>query len=252
METALEYRAVLAVDIEKSSGRGNTALMDNRRTLRRLLEAAFDRAGVAWEACARHDLGDGLCVTAPAGTRKAVLVHPLVDELAGLLRAHNAQDRDPATRFRLRAALHAGEVGLTADGHAVGAPLETLARLLDAPPLRTALERAPRTVPVALLMSRHFYDDTVRHGYDGIDPDTFHEVGFTVKEFTADAWLHTPGWTPPREPVRKKGRGRSGRKARDRDRAAPGPTTMNNKASGNGVINAAQNGDLHVRITRHV
>ncbi|KAB2972768.1 hypothetical protein F8R89_12430 [Streptomyces sp. SS1-1] len=250
METPWEYRAVLAVDIEKSSGRGNTALMENRRTLRRLLETAFERGGVDWQACARHDLGDGLRVTAPAGTRKAALVHPLVDELAGLLRAHNAEDRDAATRLRVRMALHAGEVGLTADGDVVGAPLETLARLLDAPPLRAALERAPRTVPVALLMSRHFYDDTVRHGYEGIDPDTFHEVGFTVKELTADAWLHTPGWTPPRKPGRT-GRGKSGRKARDRDRAVPGPTTMNNRASGNGVVNAAQNGDLHVRITRH-
>lgn len=242
METQWEYRAVLAVDIKKSSGRGNTALVRNRATLRELLRTAFGRSGVDWEACARHDLGDGLRVTAPAGTRKAPLVHPLVAELAGLLRAHNAGDRDPATRIRVRMALHAGEVGLTADGDVVGAPLETLARLLDAPPLRTALEQAPRSVPLALLMSRHVYDDTVRHGYEGIDADTFHEVGFTVKELTADAWLHTPGWTPPREPRRK---------ARTRDRAAPGAVTMRNKASGNGVINAAQNGDLHVRITRH-
>ena len=52
METQWEYRTVLAVDIEKSSGRGNTALVRNRGTLRELLRTAFGRSGVDWEACA--------------------------------------------------------------------------------------------------------------------------------------------------------------------------------------------------------
>ncbi|MEU5362927.1 hypothetical protein ABZ354_05380 [Streptomyces sp. NPDC005925] len=245
MEAQWEYRAVLAVDIEKSSGRGNVALVHNRATLRALLRTAFVRSGLDWGACVREDLGDGLRVTAPAGTRKASLVHPLVPELAELLRDHNAGSPGPSTRIRVRAALHAGDVCLTPDGEVAGAPLETLARLLDARPARKALQRAPRTVPVALLMSQHFYDETARHGYEGIDPDTFHRVGFTLKELTTDAWLHTPGWTPPREAKA------SARKAAGRRRERPrGDSQQVNKASRKGVVHATQNGDMHIRVVK--
>ncbi|MFI6008763.1 hypothetical protein ACIBAG_08010 [Streptomyces sp. NPDC051243] len=245
MEAQWEYRAVLAVDIEKSSGRGNVALVRNRQTLRTVLGTAFARSGVDWDACVREDLGDGLRVTAPTGTRKASLVHPLVHELAELLRDHNTRTPDPSTRIRVRAALHAGEVCLMPTGEVAGAPLETLARLLDAPPARKALAGAPDTVPLSLLMSQHFYDDTVRHGYEGIDAAAFHKVGFTVKELTADAWLHTPGWTPPPEP--KAPTGKAATRKRDRSR---GDSKQVSKASGNGVIYATQNGDMHIRVVK--
>ncbi|MFF2850222.1 hypothetical protein ACFVT5_28365 [Streptomyces sp. NPDC058001] len=245
MEAQWEYRAVLAVDIEKSSGRGNVALVRNRKTLQTLLREAFARSGIDWDACVREDLGDGLRVTAPAGTRKASLVHPLVHELADLLRDHNHRTQEPPTRIRMRTALHAGEVCLMPSGEVAGAPLETLARLLDAPPAREALAGAPQTVPVSLLMSQHFYDETVRHGYEGIDPAAFHKVGFTLKELTADAWLHTPGWTPPGEPKAPAGKGTT--RKRDRSR---GDSKQVSRASGNGVIYATQNGDMNIRVVK--
>ncbi|WP_329547576.1 hypothetical protein OG548_28960 [Streptomyces sp. NBC_01356] len=250
MEAQWEYRAVLAVDIEKSSGRGNVALLRNRDALRTMLGEAFRRSGIDWDACVRDDLGDGLRVTAPAMTQKASLVHPLVQELAHLLREHNRSQSHPTTRIRVRVALHAGEVCRTPSGEIAGSPLEILARLLDAPPARTALARAPETVPVSLLMSQHFYDETVRHGYPGIDPAAFRKVGFTLKELTADAWLHTPGWTSSQEPEAETETEVSTKKpaAKKRDRSQ-GNTKMVNKASGNGVIYATQNGDQHIRIT---
>jgi len=242
MEEQWEYRAVLAVDIEKSSGRGNVAMLRNRDALRSMLHEAFGRGGLDWDACLRDDLGDGLRVTAPAGTLKASLLHPLVHELTELLRAHNGSAHDDAHRIRVRVALHAGEVCLTPAGAVVGSPLEILARLLDAPPLRAALAAAPPDVPVAVLMSQHFHDETVRQGYEGIDPDTFHRVGFTLKELTAEAWLHTPGWTPPREPAQD-----TSVKELDSPR---GESKMVNKAWKKGVVYANQNGDQHITITR--
>ncbi|MEU4656708.1 hypothetical protein AB0G32_22670 [Streptomyces sp. NPDC023723] len=231
-----EYRAVLAVDIEKSSGRGNVPLLRNRETLRSVLRTACARAGVDWTACPRADLGDGLLLAAPAGTRKANLLHPLVRDLAGLLTDHNAAARDDATRIRVRLALHAGEICLTPGGEVAGSPLETLARLLDAPAAREALASAPGTVPLALLMSQHFYDDTVRHGYDGIDPGQFHQVDVKVKELATQAWLHTPGWTParPKPPAAR----------------PDGSATMTNTASHGGAVYANQNGDQHITVTR--
>ncbi|WP_320782723.1 hypothetical protein [Streptomyces sp. CRN 30] len=237
-----EYRAVLAVDIEKSSGRGNVPLLRNREALRSMLRSAFLCGGIDWEACRRTDLGDGLQVTAPAGTRKASLVHPLVQVLTDLLIAHNAA-QEPRTRIRVRVALHAGEICLDPSGEVAGTPLETLARLLDAPAAREALAAAPWPVPLSLLMSQHFYEETVRQGYEGIEPDRFHRVGVAVKEYAAGAWLHVPGWTPPRpDPAPE-------RPAR-RDRAEPVTSTMNVRAKGGGTVYANQNGDQHIRVTR--
>ncbi|MEK8169848.1 hypothetical protein NKH77_08590 [Streptomyces sp. M19] len=72
----MEYRAILAVDIERSANRGDKALMEIRATLSEKLRAAFLASDIDWDACGRHDLGDGLRVTAPAGTPKTALIHP--------------------------------------------------------------------------------------------------------------------------------------------------------------------------------
>ncbi|MFJ3650880.1 nucleotidyl cyclase domain-containing protein [Streptomyces murinus] len=249
MNDELEYRAVLAVDIERSAGRGDRALLEIRARLTEMLKEAFEASGVDWSACLRHDLGDGLRVTAPAGTRKAALVHPLVPELALRLRTYN-RGAAPLTRIRVRIALHAGDVHVSPDGTVAGSPLEVLARLLDAPPARAALAGAPQTVPASLLLSGHFYDETVRHGHLGLFPEDFRKVGFTVKEHTADAWLQLPGREPPPDP--------------DTAGAAPEPadvqeepagsgaagSKMVNKASGHGVVYATQHGTQHIRIER--
>ncbi|MBV2364492.1 hypothetical protein [Streptomonospora nanhaiensis] len=254
MAETLEYRALLALDIERSSGRGNVALRRIRAVLAAALREALERSGIAWSACVHDDLGDGLRVAAPAGLPKAALVHPLVRELAVRLRAHN-RAAAPGTAVRVRAALHAGEVYVGGAGGAgvTGGPLEVLARLLDAPVLKTALAQAPESVSVALLMSRHFHEETVRHGYPGIDPDAFHQVAFTTKEYSAEAWLHlapdapgaprpvpagpaaadAPGADPAPGPTPGEG-------------AGPGASTMVNTATGNGAVFAVQHGTQHV------
>jgi len=238
MTQELEYRALLAVDIERSAGRGNVALRQIREVLRTALCAAFEQGGIDWSACVHDDLGDGMRVTAPAGLPKSRLIHPLIHELAVHLRAHN-RNAGPRAAVRVRVALHAGEVYAGAPGAITGGPLEILARMLDAPPLRTALADASTGVSTALLVSQHFYDETVRHGYPGIDPDTFRKVTFTTKEHTADAWLHlAPNASFPQQPP-KDDRGTG---------AAPGQSKMVNKASGHGIVYATQNGTQHIRV----
>ncbi|MGW0661451.1 hypothetical protein [Streptodolium elevatio] len=232
-----EYRAALAVDIEKSAGRGDAALLTIRQALRTALREAVERSGIAWDRCLRHDLGDGLRVTTPAGTPKVRLIHPLVPELSARLQAHNRL-AGPLTRIRVRMALHAGDVWLGPGGEVAGRTLELLARLLDAAPARTALAEAPAHVPVALLISRHYHDETVCHGYPGVDPDTFHKVAVAAKECATDAWLHVPGVAspPPRLPDREAAR-------------VPGGAQMINMASGNGVVHATQYGTQHIHVT---
>jgi hypothetical protein len=240
MDAVLEYRPMVAVDIEGSGGRGDVALLRIREVLLTTLQEALMESGIDWQACRFNDLGDGLRIVAPAWVPKSRLIHPLFHELVVRLRTHN-RTAARSTRIRLRVALHAGDVWLGRTGVA-GGPLEVLARLLDARPAREVLAGAPDTVPASLLVSQHFYDETVRHGYPGIDPESCRRVDVVVKEYSANAWLHLPGAAGLPE----------GAAARDqavephrRDRPAS-LSKMVNKASGHGVVYATQNGDQSV------
>ncbi|WP_035867548.1 hypothetical protein [Kitasatospora cheerisanensis] len=247
MEWELGYRAVLAVDIERSAGRGDPALLAIREALRAMLREAVERSRIDWEACRVDDLGDGLRVTAPPGVRKTALVHPLFDELAARLRAHNRL-AGPLTSIRVRTALHAGDVRLGPDGETAGRPLEVLARLLDAPAVRSALAEAPESVAV-LALSEHFHEETVQPGHPGIEPEDYRRVAVRNKEFTSSAWIRTaapaaqdaPGTDPATATATA---------------AAPavappaGPSRMTNRATGHGVVYAVQNGVQHITTTR--
>jgi hypothetical protein len=246
----LDYRPMLAVDIASSAGRGNVALMKIRDELFTTLRESFQRSGICWEACHHDDLGDGLRIMPPSGSPKAELIYPVLSELAIRLRTHN-RTAGPTTRIRVRAALHAGELCLGPADEITGQPLEVLARMLDAQPVRTALAEAPDAATVAVLLSQHFYDETVRHGYPGIDPDDFRQVSFTAKEYTAQAWLYVPGFpsvlstsvtSVPKAPQK------AGAVSHDvgphADRAV-----MVNRAEGHGTIYALQDGLQNVHVT---
>lgn len=193
LDSTPSYRALLAVDIQSSAGRGDPALMDNRQVLLTTLREVLTEAGVPWAACHRDGTGDGLQLVAGPDVWKAQLIHPVVPVLAARLRAHN---RSVGSRraIRVRMALHAGDVRME-DGEVVGGALEDLTRLLDAPPVRRALASAPPSATVALVVSEHYHRETVRHDYPGIEPDTFQRFTFSLKETTSSGWIHLPGYT---------------------------------------------------------
>jgi hypothetical protein len=190
-EISSTYRAMIAVDIEGSAGRGDVPLLQGRRLLAAAIRTAADESDIDWDACSRSSHGDFFRLITPSGTEGNRLLDPFVYSLSTQLRAHN-HTAGPTGTVRVRAAVHAGAVHVD-DGELVGAPLEHLARLLDAPPLKKALAEAPPSVTVALLVSEHIHDGVVRHGYRGIDPATFRRIDFTVKETTGTGWLHLPG-----------------------------------------------------------
>ncbi|SOD62569.1 hypothetical protein SAMN06297387_106146 [Streptomyces zhaozhouensis] len=258
MATGLAYRAIMAVDIERSAGRGNTAFFAAREALDAALRGAFSEAGIAWGAGHHHDLGDGLRVTLPADTPKARLLHPLVPELAARLRAHNRTAAEEA-RVRVRIAMHAGDVRLGPAGAAGGWPFEILARLLDAAPARAALAQAPSSVVAAVLVSRHFHDETVPHGYPGIDRERFQRVAFTAKEYAGEAWLHlaghptAPPWAgagatgvPAPAPAPEPERPASPASPASEMPQVGGVSHMHNTASGHATLFASQNGGQHI------
>lgn len=256
MQPLRAYRALLACDIASSAGRGETALQQIRGTLGAAVRESFRSAGLDWNRCRFADSGDGFQLVAPQGVPKAVLLHPLLADLAAALRAHN-RDASEVSRIRVRVALHAGEVQLDAHGGASGAPFEVLARLLNAAPLRDALREAPSGAPVAALLSRHYHEETVGHGYDGIDTDAFAAVEVQEKEYSARAWLCYPGspvgprpQSPqPLPPSQSAAMPQAaGQSPQDTDIGAG--NVQKNRAKDRGRIYAVQSGTIHVHDER--
>ncbi|MBV9450781.1 MAG: hypothetical protein JO345_33315 [Streptosporangiaceae bacterium] len=115
MVSTLEYRAVLAIDIVRSAGRGDSALLCIREVLFTALRKAMERSEIDWAACLHHDTGDGIRLIMPSEVRKDQLIHPLGYELAARLRAHNLKAAPPI-QVQARLALHAGDIHLGPEG----------------------------------------------------------------------------------------------------------------------------------------
>jgi hypothetical protein len=198
----LEYRALLSVDVERSSGRGRAPRNDVRAVLRAAIAGSLARNHISWANCAVHDLGDGFTIAAPPGTAKADLLNAVIYDLALCLRKHNhAEGAGSRKLIRVRAALHAGEVELGDSEPVTGGPLEVLARLLDAAELREALRTAPADTPLALIMSGHYYEDTVKYGSLSVLPEDFAARHVGVKEFAGEAWLFVPAFAARTAPA---------------------------------------------------
>ena len=241
MNPRYEYRALLACDIAASAGRGEQRLQEIRRVLRSALFDALGSADLDARDFAYVDTGDGCQLVAPAALPKARLLFPLLPELGSRIREHN-RHAGADTRLRVRAAVHAGEIRLDPDGTVSGAPFEALARLLDSAPLRHATLAGTSGTQLAAILSHHYYEETVGHGYEGLEADAFTATDVRVKEYAARAWLWYPG-----SPVGP--RVDSGRDSGSESPAQPEPQTVEQlvRATGNGTVFAVHRGDQYIR-----
>jgi class 3 adenylate cyclase len=209
------YRAILAVDIEASTTRTDPVKAELRRTLYRLLEEAFNRAGIGRRHREEYvDRGDGALVLVRPFDEvpKTLLLHPVVPLLSALLAEYNsAQTITPGgdRRIRLRVVVHAGEVHN--DGHGnFGEALDVAFRLLDSAEARSALRRT--RAPLALIVSEDIYHSIVRHGYEGIRADSYVPlVRLEVTGRSHQGWVHVAGSAPARVHRRTVRGGRGGR-----------------------------------------
>jgi class 3 adenylate cyclase len=165
------YRSILAIDIEGSARRTDTAKAHLRRSMYELLEEALRAGAVAGPYRDPFmDRGDGvLTLIHPVDQApKTVLLDTVVPTLGALLAKHNA--RHPRRGFRLRAVVHAGEVTYDENG-CFGEALDVAFRLLNADPVKSAL--GATHAPMVLVVSDDMHRSVVRHGYEGIDPNAF-------------------------------------------------------------------------------
>jgi hypothetical protein len=182
--------AVVAFDIADFGDRrrDDDVQLYVRAGLYRILEEAFEDAGVPWRECHREDRGDGVLIVVPALVATEALISPLTERVRVGLRRHNKLSSEPA-QIRLRMALHTGHVHFDAYGVA-GRTLVHAFRLLEAPTFKTAFAATGREL--GCVISDRLYDDVIRHGPGLIDPDLYEAISVSVKETETRAWVHFP------------------------------------------------------------
>jgi class 3 adenylate cyclase len=185
----LEHRSIIVIDIAGSARWHNKAQLHARDVLAAAIHTAVSAAGIATEALAIEDRGDGMILLIPASVSKIDILDPLIPCLAEQIDIHNTV-AGPALRIQLRVAVHAGEVHRDAYGW-VGSDLNTACRLVNGTPLYQQLA-GPLRPAVVVVVSDLIYQGVVRHHYDGIDPADYTPIRVEVKETDTSAWLHTP------------------------------------------------------------
>ena len=192
-------RSVLRVDIVRSSahGPGRQAFLDGQlefvveRAVETGLHLLFPKAAVHL----RPD-GDSMTVLIGPEVPKAwLLADFLLREFTIAL--HDVNRRaDDKHRLQVRCALDHGETTLNAP-HLGGPAVLATARLIDAEPLRTFIERNPAH-DLALIISERFHQDVVTSGERGLDRVVFDRVQVEVKDFRQVGWLFRPDVSPER------------------------------------------------------
>lgn len=182
---------IFAVDMEGSTTRTNAAKGVLRRVMYTLFEQSLQLSGIHdGHRDPFVDRGDGvlLLVHPVDEVPKTLLLTSVVPLLATLLAEHTRGF--PGECLRLRAVLHAGEVHHDGYGY-FGESIDVACRLLDAPDLKQRFREIAE--PLILIVSDHIHRAVVRHGYEGIDADTY-LPGPLVKvgQRRCRGWIHVP------------------------------------------------------------
>jgi hypothetical protein len=191
--SVLVDRFVAGVDVKKYSSRSTRRQEDIQRELKSLLDKAARAAGLDPEAWQRQSTGDGELLVLPADTDLTRVVARFTPELNVLLKTYNA-DRVADAQIRVRLAMHIDALKASAYWYA-GPALVEVSRLLDARPLRQALDSA-EDAAVALIVSEPIYHKVVLSDLDGLRPEQFAEVAVDIptKDFKRMAYVHVPGY----------------------------------------------------------
>ena len=151
------HRTILALDVEGSTRGTNATRRKIRERMYRILADALRGNPVLL------DRGDGV-IALFREVPKTLLLTTVVPRIAELLARE---------QFRLRVAMHAGEVGKDDRGY-FGEAIDLTCRLLDAQSTKRALRTS--AAALVLVVSDEIYRSVVCQGYDGIDATAFEPV----------------------------------------------------------------------------
>jgi len=192
------HRAIVAVDIERSTSRPDPVKGELRSKIYEMLDEALCSAGIRKHHRDRFvDRGDGvLALIRPVDQApKALLLNGVIPALSRLLADHNAslpRSSRAQRQLRVRVVVHAGEVRYDANG-CFGEALDVAFRLLDAARLKKMLRETAGSL--ILVISGDIYSSVVRHDYGGgIDQHAFRPlVRVTIAGHRHVGWIHVPG-----------------------------------------------------------
>ena len=189
-------RTIFVCDIEGSTARTNMAKAALRADMYDLLEATLIECHIPQEVHEPFfDRGDGtmLLLRPVDGVPKTLLLHTFVPALGDRLAEHAAIH--PDRRFRLRVAIHSGEVHFDERG-VFGEDIDLTFRLLNSKGLKQRLRETDASLVLAI--SGHIHRTVVRHNYDGIDGRTFEpSICLVVADQTYTGWIQVPGQRVP-------------------------------------------------------
>jgi class 3 adenylate cyclase len=190
------HRAIVALDIERSTSRTDPVKAALRDKLYELFDTALRTAGISTrQRDGFIDRGDGLLALIHPVDQvpKALLLIRAIPSLHRLLTDYNAslpRSIRPQRQLRVRVVVHAGEVHYDSHG-CFGEALDVAFRLLDAGHVKKALQAA--LDPLILVVSEDIYHSVVRHGYEGIDQHAFHPlVRVQIAGHRQSGWIHIP------------------------------------------------------------
>ncbi|MFG2045683.1 hypothetical protein [Dactylosporangium sp. NPDC048998] len=191
-------RLLLACDVE-GFGRADAGLRSRwQHAVRQVLGDAASQVGLDSSRWQRHAAGDGELAILPVGTSWRVVFDQLLGAVDRQLHEYNRYATD-AARLRLRVAVHEGVAAYTADGVA-GQAATAVTRMVDAPPLKQALNAHPKA-SMAVAVSDPVYQD-VKHGRDRYMRITIPQATKGSPEaaawvFVPDGNMRFPDWTAP-------------------------------------------------------
>jgi tetratricopeptide (TPR) repeat protein len=185
------HRTILALDIEGPvlPQRPDGHPLHAPTALYRLLEQALDRARIEAADYERSDQPDGiLLLLRHEVPRSQVFPWPIL-RLAAALERRN-QNVPPASRLRVRAVIHAGEVARDGYGYA-SKDLNLAFRLLHSNLLRSYLSNTRASL--VLLVSDPMHGDIVERDARAVDAEAFQPVHVVAEGAPAFAWVYIPG-----------------------------------------------------------
>lgn len=186
----------LSIDVQGYGRNDDIRQAEIQRDLIDLLDRAGERAGLDRCRWIRQPKGDEELALIPADEPLGRVVGDFCLELAAALWRYN-RVRDRTARMRLRLALDDGPVDLSLNGF-VGRAVVGVSRLVNARPLRRALDRTDQA-ELAVILSDGVYRDWVHSGRSSVRPEWYHRTTVVEKEYVADAWLWLPTAPTPGE-----------------------------------------------------
>ena len=193
-------RLLFACDVD-GFGQADASLQSRwQHAVRQILGEAASQSGLDSQCWQRQRAGDGELAILPLGTSWRTVFERLIGAVDRQLHEYNRYATADA-RLRLRVAVHEGAVAGTSDGFA-GQAATTVTRLVDAPPLKQALDEHPKA-SMAVAVSDPVYHE-VTHGQT---PDQDRYMRITIPQSkgpTEGAWvllpddnMRFPGWRAP-------------------------------------------------------